>query len=326
MQNEIKNIKRLGMIGLILGLSCTAMWLLVVSIGMMTQWPSNGLFVHLCAILSVVITVVCVGILITCIVRKKKLGLKAKGLIWRPVVGSILAASFWLVTLAFWLIDAIYWNIKNAAPCPAGQHKVCPFATKKCDCWRDGYIENVDKPIIYLYPEEEIEVSVTLGFPEFLTTIYPTYNGGWRVLAHPDGTLTDLATGRNLYALYWEGKAVGKSEINEGFVVAGKDSAHFLEEKLAILGLSEYEAEEFIVYWLPKLESSPYNLIRFETAEEIEENMPLTVSPTPNTTIRVMMDFTPLEEEMSIPEQILPEAPAREGFVVIEWGGSEISR
>ena len=34
-----------------------------------------------------------------------------------------------------------------------------------------------------------------------------------------------------------------------------------LEEKLAILGLTERESEEFIVYWLPKLEKNKYNYI-----------------------------------------------------------------
>jgi hypothetical protein len=31
-----------------------------------------------------------------------------------------------------------------------------------------------------------------------------------------------------------------------------------------------------------------------------------------------------LDEELEIPEQILPKAMAREGFTVVEWGGTEI--
>ena len=188
----------------------------------------------------------------------------------------------------------------------------------------DKYIPISYKPIIYLYPEKETEVSVSLGYPELLTTVYPDYNNGWNVLARPDGSLIDLSTGRNLYALYWEGNTVEKPEMDEGFVVAGKDSARFLEEKLAILGLSDREAEEFIVYWLPKLESSPFNLIRFETSEEIEKNMPLSVSPAPDMVIRVMMDFVPLDKRTNVPEQILPTTPKRSGFTVVEWGGSEL--
>ena len=50
------------------------------------------------------------------------------------------------------------------------------------------------KPIIYLYPEEETEVSVKLGNPELITCSYPKYENEWKVIAHPDGTLIDTKT------------------------------------------------------------------------------------------------------------------------------------
>ena len=70
----------------------------------------------------------------------------------------------------------------------------------------------------------------------------------------------------------------------------------FLEEKLALLGLTEREANEFIIYWLPKLENNQYNFIRFQTIEEINKNMPLTVTPNPDSIIRVMMEFKALDK------------------------------
>ena len=179
------------------------------------------------------------------------------------------------------------------------------------------------KPIIYLYPEEEKKISVTLGNPERLTCSYPKYEESWEVFAKPNGDLTDLKTGRNLYALYWEGKNKNNIKINEGFCVKGEDSANFLEETLAILGLNEREAEEFIVYWLPTLEKSKYNLIRFETKEEINNNMPLEINPQPDTLIRVMMEYKPSNKYVNLPEQKL-ETPERKGFVAVEWGGTEI--
>ena len=182
-----------------------------------------------------------------------------------------------------------------------------------------------DKPIIYLYPTTDAKISVKLGYPDKLTTVYPTYDDGWRVLAHPDGTLQDLKTGRELYSLYYESKAViDFDHTSEGFVVQGKDSASFLEDKLEILGLTPREAEEFIVYWLPKLESSPYNFIRFATAEEIDTNMPLSITPSPDSIIRVLMVFKPLQSPIEVTEQQL-NAPARNGFTVVEWGGVELS-
>jgi hypothetical protein len=123
--------------------------------------------------------------------------------------------------------------------------------------------------------------------------------------------------------LYYEGLNTIETPKDEGFVVKGEDTILFLEEKLEILGLTEREANEFIIYWLPKLEVNEYNFIRFQTIEEINENMPLEITPTPDTIIRVMMEYKPLTEYMEVQEQSLT-TPIREGFTVVEWGGTEI--
>lgn len=181
-----------------------------------------------------------------------------------------------------------------------------------------------DKPIIYLYPEEETEISVTLGKPDNITHSYPKYVDGWNVMAESTGELMDLDTGRNLYSLYYEADSDVEFKVEkDGFVVKGEDISCFLEEKLAILGLNEREIEEFIIYWLPILESNEYNYIRFATFEEIETAMPLTITPVPDTTIRVLMLFKGLDEPMDVEEQMLIPVE-RNGYVAVEWGGSEI--
>ena len=178
--------------------------------------------------------------------------------------------------------------------------------------------------ILFLYPEEEISLVVKLCNPEKLTCTYPKYKEtGWNVTAYPDGTLVDNETGRSLYSLYWEGIDTGKTKFNDGFCVKGEDTIKFLEEKLEILGLNEREAEEFIVYWLPKIEDNKYNLIRFANMEEIEENMPLNFSVKPDSVIRVLMEYKPVDKYVDIPEQKI-ETPERTGFTVVEWGGTEV--
>ena len=184
-------------------------------------------------------------------------------------------------------------------------------------------MDSIRKPIIYMYPEEEIEISVKLGKPENITCSYPKYEDGWNVKASPDGKLVDLDTGRKLYSLYWEGIHDEPINLEEGFVVKKENIILFLEEKLEILGLNEYEAEEFIIYWLPQLEKNEYNFIRFASIEEINENMPLEFSSKPDTLIRVLMQFKGLDEEIKVKEQNL-EKVSRKGFTVVEWGGSEI--
>ena len=180
------------------------------------------------------------------------------------------------------------------------------------------------KPIIYLYPTEKTNVNVKLLNSNLISVSYPKYNNGWNVTVDESGNIYDSKTNRNYYGLYWEGSKYYSEVTNEGFVVEGKESYKFLEEKLEILGLNEREINEFIIYWLPKLESSKYNYIRFETNESIDKYMPLEVTPTPNTVIRVYMVFKPLEEKIDVKPQVL-EQKSREGFSVIEWGGSLIN-
>jgi len=178
------------------------------------------------------------------------------------------------------------------------------------------------KPAIYLYPETKTDISVTLNLNGTLTCTYPAYHDGWRVTAQPDGTLTDNA-GREYYCLYWEGAAQTDFDLSRGFVVPGADTAAFLEEALALLGLTQREANEFIIYWLPRMEANPYNLITFQT-QCYTDAATLLVDPTPDSIIRVFMVWKGLHEPMNIPPQALT-APERTGFTVVEWGGAEIS-
>jgi len=196
------------------------------------------------------------------------------------------------------------------------------FTTKKIDNTPDVPVSY--KPIIYLYPTKTTEVDVTLLEQEQITCSYPKYTEGWKVKAEPNGDLIDLSTNRELYALYYESENIEDFKVEkDGFVVKGEESIAFLEEKLEILGLTPREAEEFIVYWLPKLEANNYNYIRFATMEEINRNMPLEIAPNPDTLIRVLMIYKGLDNPIDVEEQKLI-TPERKGFVAVEWGGTEI--
>ena len=162
-----------------------------------------------------------------------------------------------------------------------------------------------------------------------LTASYPAYpEQGWRVRVRPDATLTDLDTGRTLYCLFWEGRREEIRRPDSGFIVAGADTAAFLEEKLALLGLNARETEEFILYWLPAMQRNPWNYIRFAGEEEIGRAMPLAIFPAPDRVLRVWMEYTALAERPEgIPEQVLEPVSREElsasGFYAVEWGGSE---
>ena len=181
------------------------------------------------------------------------------------------------------------------------------------DAWTDA------KPVIYLYPEKETEITVRLTLDGELTCTYPAYNGGWKVTARPDGTLID-ERGQTYNYLYWEGETYAKFDLSKGFCVKGEDTALFLEYALERLGLTRREANEFIVYWLPLMEQNPYNIISFQS-DIYTDSAQLEIDPAPDTMIRVFMAWKPSNESVELPEQDL-KSPERIGFTVVEWGGT----
>lgn len=177
------------------------------------------------------------------------------------------------------------------------------------------------KPVDYLYPEAEMEVTVKLDYDGELTCTYPAYDGGWTVTARPDGTLTD-EHGQTYNYLYWEGVDHADYDFSQGFCVPGADTAAFLEDALAQLGLTRREANEFIVYWLPRMEPNPHNLIAFQS-DAYTGHARLTVIPEPDSVLRVFMAWKSLDAPVDIPAQDFP-AFGRTGFTVVEWGGAEV--
>ena len=178
-----------------------------------------------------------------------------------------------------------------------------------------------EKPVIYLYPEKEMEVKVQLDYDGKLVCTYPEYDNGWNVVAQPDGTLCDYS-GKTYSYLFWEGNTHATYDFSKGFVVKGAETAEFLEEKLSEIGLNAKEANEFIVYWLPRMQENKYNLITFQT-KAYTDVAKLHITPEPDSVLRVFMAYKELEAPIEIEEPVI--APfERKGFTVVEWGGAEV--
>lgn len=205
------------------------------------------------------------------------------------------------------------------------------------------------KPVIYLYPPKPTNVSVRLEMPVEFTTEIPVYQGGWHVLAQPDGTLTDLTSRSNdcnqydanhfgaEYAkeacqtnkypyLYWAGsvRSVTMPKPTGGWVVANDQLEDFLSAKLTIMGLTSAEQRDFLAYWVPTIKhhQAPWYQIGFLQTSELGQLFPMTVSPQPDSMLRIFLDYTPLQrkpEKNPTPQQL--ERVERTGFTLIEWGG-----
>ena len=180
--------------------------------------------------------------------------------------------------------------------------------------------ETVDKPILYLYPEREMDVRVYIPNKDSLVTTYPKYHDGWNMHVYPNGDMYDK-NGKYYYALYWDEREEHFVSYDEGFYVTKDNAIDFLEEKLSLIGLFLRERNEFIMYWLPKLESNKKSLVYFELTQEVDSYQPLVIYPKPDSILRVIMHVKRVNHKVDIKEQKL-ESFNRKGFVAVEWGGS----
>ena len=204
-----------------------------------------------------------------------------------------------------------------------------PYVDYDYDPYFDQY-PAAEKPVIYIYPENEtdVEVRLRLNDGEMLCTYPDPETDGdefvWNMHALPDGTLYD-ADGTEYSYLFWEASCYADPNFSQGFCIKGEDTAEFLRTTLADIGLTPEEYNEFIVYWLPRMQDNEYNLISFQT-DNYDESCPLEVTAADGEVadvLRVMMAWQAADDYVEIEPQSF-DGFERTGFSVVEWGGEEV--
>jgi len=180
----------------------------------------------------------------------------------------------------------------------------------------------VRKPVIYLYPTTEQQVSVRVDFKGEIVTTYPRIDAhnGWTVTATTEGV---LRMGEKSYGyLFWDGVTKDASwDFSKGFCVHRERIDDFLEEKARLMGMNFREAQDFITYWAPAMKKNEWNLVSFQT-ERYEEVAKLMVDPRPDTLIRIFMVYKGVPSPIEIEAQHFT-TPQRSGFTLVEWGGAD---
>lgn len=179
-----------------------------------------------------------------------------------------------------------------------------------------------ENPVIYLYPEAPMEVSVRVYPTGGFTITEPEYGDGWSVYTDTESNIYDYNTQKYYPYLFWEGIALNYTMPPDGFVIAQKDIATELYKLLQKQGMNDKEIADFMEYWLPKFDTTyPYYFITFVDKEVFDSYAPLEITPKPDTIIRVFMDYKGLHEYKEMPQKELI-TPIRNGFTVVEWGGT----
>ncbi|KDQ61777.1 hypothetical protein JAAARDRAFT_122756 [Jaapia argillacea MUCL 33604] len=190
------------------------------------------------------------------------------------------------------------------------------------------------KPVIYIYPPKEMEVSVEVelkGAWEF-ETVYPVVpvekalTGGrkgerilWEVVARRDGTMTEKGTGLEISYLYWEALSIdtppasrptSPTEILDAFDAANPNLTSsnsillhtssvpaYLDKTLKELGLNVEARTSFITFWLPSFQPHTHIALLFLPQSSYSAAAPLTITPKPDEVLRVFMLFKGINEQ-----------------------------
>jgi len=192
------------------------------------------------------------------------------------------------------------------------------------------YQLEVDKPVIYLYSDTEIEVNLELDFKGELTFTYPEYIDGWKTKVGPQGTSVE----ENTYPyLFWEGtiSSLEYDKVNGqsmGSLIQSNDVVSFLETSLEKMGFNACEKTDFITFWGPRMVAHNFSFVQFIIDKDYESQIAdLKVEPKPDSQRRVYMKFTGFEIDPNI--DFLPQtfdSFERTGFSLLEWGGTEIDQ
>ena len=175
------------------------------------------------------------------------------------------------------------------------------------------------KPNIYLYPEEETDISVIFDSPELLLTVIPDYNNGWYAKVSPNGKMIvdNLEYG---YLFYESMTGDYMMQKDKGFIVPIKNREKFFTTIAEYYGFNKQETYDFVTFWISRLDSTKEYVMYPQLTNTIDVLMPVKINPNPQSIFRIWFLFYEKENDIELekPERVVAE---RNGYTMVEWGG-----
>jgi hypothetical protein len=172
------------------------------------------------------------------------------------------------------------------------------------------------KPVLYLYPEKTISITVTIDTLGEIFESIPDYGSGWAVTVEPSGLIDGVYD-----YLFYEIDIDYDFSKEVGWVFTREQFAFEMTKVLYDLGLRGAEIEEFIEFWDDTLrKDTNYYAVYLMLPEEVEEAAKLNFSTNPDSMLRVHFIFEPVPNPIPLKSPNF-ETFIRKGFTVVEWGG-----
>ena len=174
------------------------------------------------------------------------------------------------------------------------------------------------KPIIYIYPKKQMDINVSLKINGEITKSIPKYNNGWKVNIEPSGRIN-----KKYDSLFYENNLKYIDVPNQGWIVEKSELKEWFKNRLTAWNFSEKEMNEFIEYWVPRLNKetdTKYIDIRLFTNKFLKKNMRLIISPKPDNIYRYEFVFKGVNRKVMLSSPIVKKID-RKGYFAVEWGG-----
>lgn len=185
---------------------------------------------------------------------------------------------------------------------------------------------SVDKPVIYLSSDKELEFSINVLPKGEFTFTYPRIEDGWKGTTNADGSLS--INGENYPYLFWESKQQGGFHpSNNGYKVTKSEILSFLEKRCDELGFTLNQKTDFITYWGPRMMQFDELFVQFHLDEACNQFAELEIQPKPDHINRVYISISPWSDfyasfvnEVTLPSIVIS------GFTLTEWGGFQFEQ
>lgn len=179
---------------------------------------------------------------------------------------------------------------------------------------------SVDKPNLYLYPQEATDVAVRLPNWRRITESDPRYPvDGWRVTAQPDGLL-HTPVGERDFLFYEMNYEVSRFQHESGWCVQGSLAQLSIESAMDELGFLPSEITDFTTAWdgiFPDATPGPDGRAMMTVYPQFDNLTAVRIDPEPDSFLRawfVVADGCQIVEPADMPQV------ERAGFHAAEWG------
>lgn len=176
----------------------------------------------------------------------------------------------------------------------------------------------VKKPNIYLYPTEPAKINLSLNFLKGgrLIKSIPKYPKKWQDIS----VKTDGKINSRYDFLFYEVGMRDTWQYSHGWVVKRENLSLFFRLNMEEYGFNKAEIDDFMAYWIPKLNTAEYYAVYPQTSTEIDPVIQIQCDPEPDSVLRLFYVFREMGGFVDLPQPFIRYF-LRDGFVLTEWGG-----